>query len=141
MEHTLGFWFMLTPIILTALAVVLAISLRWFSHRERMALISRGLPLEEEQDKKKQNKTILAAGLSVSLIGLAITVGLLTLGIGPWLLAGLLILFVGLALILTSLVLKPGKTKTETQLQTNRPGPEETESQNLNDWQEEAGDF
>ena len=42
----------------------------------------------------------MAAGLILGLVGLAITIGLMTIGVGPWLLIGLLPLFIGLALVL-----------------------------------------
>ncbi len=87
--------------------------LRWFSHKERMALIRRGQPLEDKRTKEEQTKTLLVIGLPISLIGLGLTIGLLTLGLGPWLLAGLLPLFAGLALLLTAQVLKPAKEKEE----------------------------
>lgn len=117
-RYSIEFWFVFTPVILTALAVILAITLRWFSHRERMALISRGQSPPDKPTKEEQMKTMLAIGLPISLIGLGLTIGLLTMGVGPWLLAGLLPLFAGLALILTSLVLKPAKEKKETNEET-----------------------
>lgn len=49
----------------------------------------------------------------VGLVGLAITIALLTVGIGMWLLFGLLPLFIGLALVLAALVLRPAKAKEE----------------------------
>lgn len=113
MMDTVQLWFVLTPITLTALGVILAITLRWFSHRERMALIGQGYSLPKKQPRSEQVKTMLAIGLPISLVGLAVTIGLLTLGIGPWLLLGLIPLFAGLALVLTSLVLKPAKEKKE----------------------------
>ncbi len=109
-----------TPIILTALAVVLVITLRWFSYKERMALIEQGQFSKIGQNSKKgqTHKNLLAAGLILGLLGLALTIGLMTIGIGPWLLAGLLMLFTGLALILVSLVLAPPKPKE------SKPEPE-----------------
>lgn len=110
---------MTMPIILTALVVILVITLRWFSHKERMAMIAQGLSLEEkmqqQRDQENRHKWLLAAGLILGLLGLALTIGLLTLGMGPWLLAGLLPLFVGLALILTSFILRPEKPEDEVE--------------------------
>lgn len=107
-----------TPIILTALAVILAITLRWFSHKERMALIAQGLPPEDKPENREKHKAILAMGLIVGLLGLALSIGLLTLGMGPWLLAGLIPLFSGLALVLVSLVLQPSKPKKKPEQET-----------------------
>lgn len=104
---------MLMPIILTALVVILLITMRLFSHKERMAMIAQGLPLEDttgqQKNQEERYKVLLSIGLIVGLVGLALTIGLITLGMGPWLLAGLLPLFIGLALVLTSLVLRPEK--------------------------------
>ena len=104
-----------TPIILSVLVVILVIALRWFSYKERMALIAQGVSPEEQREQGKNHKTVLAIGLVIGLIGLALTIGLVTLGVGPWLLAGLLPLFVGLAFILVSLVLAPSKSKEPKQ--------------------------
>lgn len=112
MNYAMPFLPYFAPIILTALVVILIIALRWFTHKERMSRIAQGQPLEEP-DQGKSHKTILAIGLVIGLIGLALTIGLATLGIGPWLLAGLLPLFAGLALILVSLILAPAKPKKE----------------------------
>ena len=99
------------PIILTALAVILAITLRWFSYKERMALIARGFDPDAEKTPEEKLKMLLAAGIIMGLVGLAVTIALLTIGIGIWLLFGLLPLFLGLALVLTALILRPGKPK------------------------------
>ena len=114
-NYTVTYLAYFTPIILTALVVLLVIALRWFSYKERMALIAQGISPEDQRQKRKNHKTILAIGLVIGLIGLALTIGLITLGVGPWLLAGLLPLFVGLAFILVSLVLAPSKPKEPEQ--------------------------
>ncbi|HBG02476.1 MAG TPA: hypothetical protein DDW87_13060 [Firmicutes bacterium] len=106
----------ITAIVLTALVVILIISLRWFRHKEHMAVIDQGLVPKDERRNGEQHKRTLSAGLILSLTGLALTIGLITLGVGPWLLIGLLPLFIGLAFILVSLVMTPGKPK-ETKLE------------------------
>jgi hypothetical protein len=114
-NYTVTYLAYFTPIILTALVVILVIALRWFTHKERMGRIAQGVALEDQHKPGKNYKVALAAGLVLSLIGLALTIGLITLGIGPWLLAGLLPLFIGLAFILVSLILAPPKTKKEKE--------------------------
>lgn len=109
--YGLSYFSMLLPIILTALGVILVITLRWFSYRERMALIAQGLTPEQKKGAEEKHKLLLAVGLIVGLVGLALSIGLATIGMGPWLLVGLIPLFTGLALILTSLVLRPEKAK------------------------------
>jgi len=116
-NYWLPFMTVWLPIILTALGVLLVITLRWFSYRERMALIAQGLAPEQGRNVEQKSKNLLAAGLIVGLVGLAITIALLTIGIGVWLLFGLLPLFVGLALVLTALVLRPEKAKEERAAQ------------------------
>ncbi|MDI9484888.1 MAG: hypothetical protein QM372_05405 [Bacillota bacterium] len=111
MNYTVTYLAYFTPIILTALVVVLIITLRWFTYKERMGMIAQGVLPENGSKDKKNHKILLAVGLVVGLSGLALTIGLITLGVGPWLLAGLIPLFVGLALILVSLILAPAKPK------------------------------
>ena len=101
------------PIILTALAVILAITLRWFSYKERMALIARGFDPDAEKTPEEKLKMLLAAGIIMGLVGLAVTIALLTIGIGIWLLFGLLPLFLGLALVLPALILRPQEEEEE----------------------------
>jgi len=101
-----------TAIVLTALVVALVIALRWFRHKEYMASIAQGLSPKPSHSMEGHKKS-LSAGLILSLTGLALTIGLITLGVGPWLLFGLLPLFIGLAFVLVSLVLAPGKPKEE----------------------------
>jgi hypothetical protein len=113
MNYTVTYLAYFTPIILTALVVILVIALRWFTHKERMGRIAQGMTSEEKGKAEKSPKIALATGLILSLIGLALTIGLVTLGVGPWLLAGLLPLSVGLGFILVSLVLAPAKPKKQ----------------------------
>lgn len=124
MPYSVRFLPLFSPIIFTAMVVILVIALRWFSYKERMALIAQGLPLEEKRTKEEKYRLLLAAGLILGLLGLALSIGLVTLGIGPWLLVGLIPFFLGLALILTSLVLLPPKPKKD---QTVELEPESTQ--------------
>ncbi|GLV57549.1 hypothetical protein KDH_43850 [Dictyobacter sp. S3.2.2.5] len=97
---------------LIALAIFLGfiILLRYIQHRERMAMISRGLHPSEIQ-RRRRNKGILRAGLITMMVGLTLLIGLYPIGfllpatlataplhIGPWLLPGLIPFGVGLAL-------------------------------------------
>jgi Domain of unknown function (DUF6249) len=97
---------------LVALAIFLGfiVLLRYIHHRERMALITKGINPNEGQ-KKRRSRGILRAGLITMMVGLSLTVGLYPLGfilpsnfaatpfhLGPWLLPGLIPFGVGLAL-------------------------------------------
>ncbi|NLJ80168.1 MAG: hypothetical protein GX335_03980 [Firmicutes bacterium] len=118
MDHTIV-GILLLNLIFFALTIVLVLALRWFTHRERMASLAQGVSLEELLDKGRspedRNKLFLAVGLICTLVGLALSLGLATLGLGPWLLAGLIPFFTGLALILFSLIVRPEKPKEKSE--------------------------
>jgi hypothetical protein len=80
--------------------------LRYLNYRETIALAEKGLSPPE----KKNNKPLLRWGVILTALGLALTLGLYTLGfsgadsyplhLGPWMLGGLVPLFLGLGLVL-----------------------------------------
>src|SRR5205809_3820688 len=87
--------------------------LRYIEHKERMALIMRGL---DPYSLRRQRRGIglLRAGLIITMVGFALTIGLYPLGFmlppaltgaplhfGPWLLPGLIPLGVGGALAIS----------------------------------------
>jgi hypothetical protein len=86
------------------------VALRYLHHREKMALISKGINPEGSR-RQRRNRGMLRAGLITSMVGLALTIGLYPVGfflpavlatpfhLGPWLLPGLIPLGVGIALI------------------------------------------
>jgi hypothetical protein len=100
--------------------------LRYLDHRERMAMILRGITPPDKRHNRLPRPTlvrragVLQGGLITAMVGLALTVGLYPLGyilppslvapyhLGPWLLAGLIPLAVGGALILGH-YLTPGR--------------------------------
>ncbi|HLI71479.1 MAG TPA: DUF6249 domain-containing protein [Ktedonobacteraceae bacterium] len=98
---------------LLALAIFLGfiVLLRYIDHRERMALISRGI--DPNSLHPRRGVGMLRAGLITFMVGLALTVGLYPIGFmippaytipfraGPWLLPGLIPLGVGGALIIS----------------------------------------
>jgi hypothetical protein len=86
--------------------------LRYIEHRERMALISRGIDPNRLR-RQRRGVGVLRAGLITAMVGLALTIGLYPLGFmvpfsttgtplhfGPWLLPGLIPLGVGSALVI-----------------------------------------
>ena len=99
---------------------------RYLEHRERMAMITRGItPPGKGRNGLSQpmfirRAGVLQAGLITAMVGLALTLGLYPIGfyvplslvgpyhLGPWLLAGLIPLAVGCALILGH-YLTPGR--------------------------------
>src|SRR5579864_219200 len=100
---------------LIALAIFLGFIavLRYIDHRERMAMIARGIDPYRLR-RRRHGTGLLRAGLIVAMVGLALTIGLYPLGyilpasftstplhVGPWLLPGLIPLAVGSALVIS----------------------------------------
>lgn len=91
--------------------------LRYIEHRERMALISRGI--NPDHPRRRRGTGVLRAGLITFMVGLALTIGLYPVGnmlptgynlvpfVGPWLLPGLIPLGVGCALIVSYYLTPP----------------------------------
>ena len=81
--------------------------LRYMNYRETIALAERGLSRPEA----KNSKALLRWGILVTALGFALSLGLYFAGfdsaqnyplhLGPWMLGGLVPLFLGLALILS----------------------------------------
>ncbi len=101
---------------LIALAIFLGFIavLRYIDHRERMAMIARGIDPYRRLRRRRHGTGLLRAGLIVAMVGLALTIGLYPLGyilpavvtntplhVGPWLLPGLIPLGVGAALVIS----------------------------------------
>ena len=99
---------------LIALAIFCSfiVLLRYIEHRERMALIARGIDPNRLR-RQRRGVGVLRAGLITAMVGLTLTIGLYPLGFmvpsymtetplhfGPWLLPGLIPLGVGGALVI-----------------------------------------
>ena len=113
---------------LIALAIFFGfiVLLRYIQHRERMALIARGLdPNTLRQERRGIG--LLRAGLITGMVGLALTLGLYPIGFmlpssftaapfhfGPWLLPGLIPLGVGAALVISYYLGQDGPPDTKT---------------------------
>jgi hypothetical protein len=95
---------------------------RYFSHRERMAMIARGIepPRRLVRLFNRPGSAALRGGLITGMVGLAVTIGTYTLGyllpppfsgvpgkVGPWLLPGLIPLGVGVALVASHYLAQP----------------------------------
>lgn len=113
--------------LLVLLAFLSFLSLRrYLEHRERMAMIARGItPPDKRRNTLPQallirRAGVLQGGLITAMVGMALTLGLYPIGfyvpqslvgpyhLGPWLLAGMIPLAVGCALILGH-YLTPGR--------------------------------
>jgi hypothetical protein len=80
--------------------------LRYMNYKETIALAEKGLTKPE----LNSNKRLLRWGIVITALGLALTIGLYTIGfdsaknyplhLGPWMLGGFVPLFLGLGLVL-----------------------------------------
>jgi hypothetical protein len=80
--------------------------LRYMNYKETIALAEKGLTRPESNSSKR----LLRWGIIITLIGLALTIGLYLIGfnyasnyplnLGPWMLGGFVPLFLGLGLVL-----------------------------------------
>ena len=109
---------------LGALALFLGfiVLVRYLDHRERMAMIDRGLmpPHRMQPRLARQGSAALRGGLITAMVGVALTIGLYALGyvlpepfsaipgkLGPWLLPGLIPLGIGAALVASHYLAPP----------------------------------
>ena len=80
--------------------------MRYMKYKETIALAEKGFTTPESES----NKTLLRWGILITALGLALTIGLYSIGfasadtyplhLGPWMLGGLIPLFLGLGLVL-----------------------------------------
>ncbi|GCF09320.1 hypothetical protein [Dictyobacter arantiisoli] len=102
--------------------------IRYIQHRERMAMITHGIP----PVRQRRNRGILRAGLIIMMVGISLTVGLYPLGfvlptaftatplhLGPWLLPGLIPFGVGLALTSSYYLEQSSQSESEEQKHHN----------------------
>lgn len=101
----------LTPAVITLLPFVLVVIIlsfialnRYINYKERVALARLGFSVEDlnraASPPRRGSRGVLWGGVITAMSGLALLLGLATLGIGAWLLAGLLPLFVGLGMVI-----------------------------------------
>ena len=113
---------------------------RWFKHREILAMVEKGLlPAQYAQymnaSRGRGGRGLLGWGIALVMLGLALMIGLwpigftraglenpYPLGFGPWMLTGLIPLFIGLALLIIYFL-----TRTEETLAPEMTSVEEGE--------------
>ena len=118
--------------------------MRWFKHREIMTLAEKGLLPEQyaqyvSASRGRGNRGLLGCGIALVALGLALMIGLWPIGFvtrpgghaegppyplyfGPWMLGGLIPLFIGLALLITYFL-----TRKEEASALEAPSKEEAE--------------
>jgi hypothetical protein len=93
------------PFLLLLIVLMFVTLNRYIRYKERVALAQLGFSLDDMSRAdattgRRGNRGVLWGGVITATSGLALLLGLSTLGIGAWLLAGLLPLFVGLGMVL-----------------------------------------
>jgi hypothetical protein len=84
--------------------MLFVVAIRYINYRERVALAQHGVFTPDESTfwerwSQRSPRGVLWAGVITTMSGLALFLGLLTIGIGWWLLGGLIPLFVGLGMV------------------------------------------
>jgi len=113
------------PIAFVAIVFGTVVLLRWFKHREIMALAEKGL-LPAQYMSASRGRGLLGWGIALAALGLALMIGLWPIGFvvrvphtgeslyplnfGPWMLGGLIPLFIGLALLITYFLTRKEET-------------------------------
>lgn len=99
---TLTFWFVfMLPLVLVTVILGFITLHRYIRYKERVALAQLGYaPDEAGPHVRSGNRGVLWGGVITAASGLALLLGLSTLGMGAWLIAGLLPLCVGLGMML-----------------------------------------
>lgn len=106
---------LLLPAVIVALALGYLALRRYFEHKERMAMIEQGLvPSEAKLQDSGTTGSSPMTGVMLTVVGLAVTLGLMTIGIGPWLLAGLVPAAIGIGLLIAH-YLQEGATSRNDQ--------------------------
>jgi hypothetical protein len=98
--------------------------LRWFQHKEVLAMAEKGLLPEQlakyARASRSQGRGFLVWGLVLAGLGLALILGLLPVAIisaynGPLLLLGLIPLFIGVGLLIVYFVMRKEDRTSETK--------------------------
>ncbi|MCP4537554.1 MAG: hypothetical protein GY832_10440 [Chloroflexi bacterium] len=112
-----------TPSVLLIAIFATIIVTRYFKHREIMAMVEKGvLPEQYAQytsaSRKQRGRGTMGWGIALAALGLALMAGLWPLGFvglggnayplnfGPWMLVGLVPLFMGVALLIIYFVMR-----------------------------------
>ena len=94
----------LSPFVLLIIVLLFVTLNRYIGYKERVALARLGFSVEDLNraagPRRHGSRGVLWGGVITAMSGLALLLGLATLGVGAWLLAGLLPLFVGLGMVI-----------------------------------------
>lgn len=101
------------PFLIVALGIGYGAFQRYLKHKERMAMIEKGLvppDFEDDGDDESSKRNDRYSPIVVTLVGVALTLGLLTMGIGPWLIGGLVPTAIGCGMLINQ-ILKESREK------------------------------
>jgi hypothetical protein len=109
---------MAVPVLVVAIIFAFVYKQRQFVHQERLAMIEKGLMPENLKDLTDipitpSTARSLHGGIVTALVGLALLLGLSTIGFGPWLLGGLIPLAVGIGQVISYVITSNGHNKSE----------------------------
>jgi hypothetical protein len=162
MQSSESFVAVIAILVIFGMPLAFAMSHRWWSHQERLEMIRRGIPppIDPRAARRAERAgydpfaysrqgapayaadpssyypdRMLRKGVTVAMVGLALLIGLSFISPGhpgPWLLGGLIPLFVGLAQIILALMsganfgswTLPGPTPVQRGSMPGQPPPE-----------------
>ena len=128
MQSSESFVAVIAILVVFGMPLAFAMAHRWWSHQEKLEMIRRGMPppLDPREARRAERAgysyasyasadpnscyypdRMLRKGVTVAMVGLALLIGLSFIDVGhpgPWLLGGLIPLFVGLAQIILALM-------------------------------------
>ena len=111
------------------------VALRWFKHREIMAMVDKGVvPQRYDTPPRRNGRALLAWGIVMAALGLALVAGLWPIGFaragmgtryplnfGPWMLMGLIPFAFGLALLIIYFILRKEDDNGSPSAQIEEP--------------------
>ena len=128
--NTLTVVILLSPCFLVTVLLLFLTAVRYINYRERAALAQYGVLQNEgafwERLGQRSPQGVLWAGVITAMSGLALLLGLYTIGLGPWLLGGLVPLFVGLGMVF---IYFTGGAARQRKAEREAPVPEATETE------------
>lgn len=117
--HWVAIWPFLLPVMVVVVIFAYLVVVRYMRHKEYLAMIEKGIDPHTHPERQQESAPVpdgspaprrrLMGGTVTAAVGLALTLGLLTLGIGPWLLGGLVPLFIGLAILFVRFLFDEGQ--------------------------------
>jgi hypothetical protein len=115
------------PIGLVGVILGVVVLVRWMKHREIIAMVEAGIepgeyPKLTRAAGQRRSPVLIGCGVGLAMLGLALIIGLwpisgiveeqFPLGFGPWMLIGLVPLFLGLALLIVHYLIEERQARS-----------------------------